>query len=330
MKTIDANNITIGFHNYKKKQNIIGSEINICALEGELVAVIGKNGIGKSTLLKTIARLQPLLNGKLYISGNEQNSISNTNYSSLVSYVSTEIIKIPNFSIYHLVALGRFPYTNWLGTLSEYDNEIIADAINLVGLNSLKHRTINELSDGERQRAMIARALAQDTQIIILDEPTAYLDIQNKYEIIHLLSRLVSKKNKTIIFSTHDLNIAVSESDKIWLMNENKILQGAPEDLILQNSFDGMFDNQLKFDWRSGLFKSHKQFQKTIKIESDDLKLTQITMKALIRNGFSVHEDADLVLKISQNLWKLYPTKEYIEFNCIYDLCTYLKNNFPK
>ena len=160
-----------------------------------------------------------------------------------VGYISTEIVKVSNMRVYDLVALGRFPHTNWIGKIDMKDHEAIMDAIEKTSMKPLYRKFVSELSDGERQKAMIARILAQDTGIMIMDEPTAFLDIGSKYEILHLMHHLSDKSNKTIIFSTHDLQMAISQSDKIWLILDNELIEGAPEDLMIAGAFDHLFDS---------------------------------------------------------------------------------------
>ncbi len=329
MKIIETYNLAIG---YKSKKKVLqtGPIINFNASIGEFIAVIGPNGIGKSTLLRTLARIQTPLSGRLTISNNEQENIKRNEYARLISFVSTEFLKISNLSVYQLVALGRFPYTNWLGTLTGNDKSIIDEALQLTGICTLASKPVNELSDGERQRAIIARALAQDTPIILLDEPTAYLDLINKHDIIHLLSDFAHSKNKIIIFSTHDLNIAISESDKIWLLNRDEAKQGAPEDLIFNNSFSEMIGNKLEFDWRSGAFKQIKKSYKTIALNGKAGLLYELTVKALGRIGFSTNDNAQQCIFIVDGNDKynfvLNELTGEKEFDSIYGLCNYLRN----
>ena len=226
-----------------RKENALLSPLTASARRGEMIALIGKNGIGKSTLLRTLAGLQPSLGGDITYSGKSISEYSRTDLARTIGYISTEIVKVTNMRVYDLVALGRFPYTNWFGKIDERNHEIITDSIEKTGMSSLSWRFISELSDGERQKAMIARILAQDTGILVMDEPTAFLDIGSKFEILHLMHLLSQKNGKTIIFSTHDLNVALSQADKIWLIADDNILEGAPEDLMLQGAFDHLFDS---------------------------------------------------------------------------------------
>ncbi len=326
LKTID---LEIGYNVSKYLKNRVRQRLNFDACDGELVALIGPNGIGKSTLLKTIARLLPKLSGNFMINGLDQEVIENSNYAELLGFVSTEIIRVPNLSVYQLVALGRFPYTNWIGNLTKSDRDIIDLALKLVDLLSLQSKPINEISDGERQRAMIARALAQNTPIIILDEPTAYLDITNKYDIVHLLGELTTQQNKTIVFSTHDLNIAFSEADKIWIMGHETTLQGAPEDLVFNGAFESLFGSRLNFDWQSGTFKKIKQGYKSVSLTGNRNALFDLTINALSRIGFRIDENSETKITLIER------DKHYVyiiegqglkrEIENIYGLCNFLK-----
>jgi iron complex transport system ATP-binding protein len=212
----------------------------------------GLMGSGKSTFLKTISSLIPQLEGNILLKNRNLKEYSSQQLATLTGYVSTEMIWIDEMSVYELVLLGRFPYTNWLGTLTESDKQAVQLAIEQVGIKDLINRKINEISDGERQRAMIARTLAQNTELILLDEPSAFLDIPNKYEIAGLLKTLC-EKGKTVLFSTHDLNLALSFADKIFLIDGDKIIQGAPEDLIINGEIQRIFKtDKFSFDSLTG------------------------------------------------------------------------------
>jgi iron complex transport system ATP-binding protein len=326
LKTID---LEIGYNVSEHHKNRVGQKLNFDACDGELVALIGPNGIGKSTFLKTIARLLPKLSGTLQVNGLDQDEIEVSNYAELLSFVSTEIIRVPNFSVYQLVALGRFPYTNWIGNLTNIDKDIIDLSLRLVDLSSLQSKPINEISDGERQRAMIARALAQNTPIIVMDEPTAYLDITNKYDIVHLLGDLTLQQNKTIVFSTHDLNIAFSEADKIWMMGHGYALQGSPEDLALDGAFESLFGSRLQFDWQSGTFKKNRQNTKSVSFSGNRSLLFDLTINALSRIGFQVNENSGTKITLIEKNKNIVFVLEGLglkkEFQNIYGLCNFLK-----
>lgn len=330
MIMLETIELSIGYHSGKKNRTIVFGNINLGVSKGELVALIGPNGSGKSTLLRTISRLQAPLSGGINLCGNDLKYIKHNKFAEMLSFVSTEPIQISKTTVYQVVALGRFPYTNWLGQLSEEDKIITTRAIHQVGLESMADRFINDLSDGEKQRAMIARALAQDTSVIILDEPTAFLDLKNKYEIVHLLSDLALHNSKTIVFSTHDLNIAISIADKIWLMRNDIIIQGAPEDLIHQQAFNGLFGEDMHFDWQTGIFKRTKKSIKNVQVLTEKLNLKKLTLKALDRIGYGVNNFSEIKISpIEMNnslIWKVENKTKVYELDNIYSLCWFLRN----
>jgi iron complex transport system ATP-binding protein len=215
MEAITLENLAIG---YKEKRVL--SEISFSIPEGALVALIGANGVGKSTLLRTLAGFQKPLSGQLLLQGKEIGTLSNSDLSTLVSVVLTQKPDVTNITVEELVGLGRSPYTGFWGSLSKADRQIVTEALRLVGISSLKGRMIQTLSDGERQKAMIAKALAQQTPIVLLDEPTAFLDYPSKVEMMQLLHRLAAEKGKTILLSTHDLELAFQLADTLLYMGD--------------------------------------------------------------------------------------------------------------
>lgn len=216
---------------------------------GEFTALIGRNGTGKSTLLRTIAALARPREGYISLDGRRLDTMTRNEIASRISFVSTEEVRVPNLKVGDVVALGRAPYTNWVGSLTARDKANIARSLRLVGMESFARKGIDTLSDGERQRVMIARALAQDTPIILLDEPTAFLDLPNKYEICLLLRELAHKEGKCIIFSTHDLNIALELCDTIAMIDGGRFYYGTTGMLIENGDLQRLFDGtSLAFD----------------------------------------------------------------------------------
>jgi iron complex transport system ATP-binding protein len=302
--------------------------INLSAAQGEMVALIGCNGIGKSTLLRTIAGFQPWFAGNISITNRELKTLNPGEIACIMSFVSTENIHIPNLSVFDLVAYGRFPYTNWIGMLTNDDKAIVNEAIEKVGLAGLADKPVLQISDGERQRAMIARALAQDTPLIILDEPTAYLDVSNKYEIFHLLQMLADEKKKTIVLSTHDLNIALREVDKLWIITEYSNYQGAPEDAVLNGWLSKLFRNEnIGFDTGEGEFFFKKKFRAKVKAEGEGLPLIW-TLRALNRKGYQIVMQAehDFKIVIKERSWVLTSFNITEKFQNIYQLMAFLEN----
>ncbi len=306
--------------------------LDASVMQGEIVGVIGKNGIGKSTMLRTLTKEQVPLSGTITIDGKNINNFTRNEFARKVSYVSTESIRLSNCTVRELVSFGRYPYTDWFGRVTPEDEYVISEAISMVGLASLAGRYINEISDGERQRVMIARTLAQDTDIIILDEPTAFLDMPNKFEVIHLLSELTRTKNKTIIFSSHDLNIAMKEADRLWLMMPGELIDGAPEDLVLQHAISKVFgQSSLKFDHSKGEFSILRKPVGFCKLTGTGTALTW-TKKALERLGFETEIDQkEHVIEIIIHQqgpdynWELIANGERQSFTSIYGLAGFLK-----
>jgi len=311
-----------------RHENVLLPPLNACANKGELIAVIGRNGIGKSTLLRTLTGLQPALGGEIFYSGKNIRDYSRMDLAQKVGYISTEIVKVSNMSVYDLVALGRFPHTNWIGKIDTKNHEVIMDAIEKTSMSGFYNRFVSELSDGERQRAMIARILAQDTGIMVMDEPTAFLDIGSKYEILHLMHVLSHKSKKTIIFSTHDLHMAISQSDKIWLILDNKLIEGAPEDLMIERAFDHLFDSSpVQFNSESGTFSFRSENRGSIYVDGEGI-LKHWTEKAINRAGFSVSEVKTMpyiiVPSMNNRKWQFSINNSSLEFGSIYELVMWL------
>ncbi|MFC2151644.1 ABC transporter ATP-binding protein [Bacteroidota bacterium] len=330
-KVLKINNLEIGYTLKKSTKNIVFKDINLTGNSSELIALVGRNGIGKSTLLRNIAGLQQPFQGEILYYDKLRKVYNRSEFAKIASFVSTEIVNISNLKVFDLVSLGRFPHTNWFGKLNSNDINRSNQALEMVGMSNFSQKNVNEISDGERQRVMIARTLAQDTNLIVLDEPTAFLDLPNKYEIVHLLNILSKKENKTVIFSTHDLNIAIQEADKIWLMLDNEIYEGAPEDLILKEQFNKIFEeSNLKFDKQKGEFRMLRKHIGKIGLFADGEFYTW-TKKALERMNFSVSRDdkSDKYIKVETGKklikWKLIENEKMNEFDSIYELSLYLK-----
>ncbi len=302
---------------------------------GELVALVGRNGVGKSTYLRTIAGLQRKIAGEVSILGRNIESVSRNEKARIISFVPAEPVRIPNLDILTFVALARFPHVGWAGKLSAEDWDMVYGAIKLVRIEHLTYRDISLVSDGERQRAMIAFALAQDTDIVLFDEPTAYLDLPNKFEIVCLLRDISHSKKKSIIYSTHDIQGAISEVDKLWLMHESKLVEGIPEELVLNNQLASLLDkSQVTFDMHTGTFRIDRVPTFDVILEGKGIELFW-TKKLLHRLGFRIHDrEGSFPLKISvQGFdskigWKVIKGESVEkQFSTISDLAIWLNEN---
>lgn len=326
--TIEVNNLKIGYNSSGGEPQFSRDTLHFSAGKGETVALIGPNGIGKSTLLRTMAGYQKPLHGEILWQGRSVVNISSGELSRMISFVSTENLRLPNMAVAELVAFGRFPYTNWLGRLHDADKNAVMESLDKVGMAKFARRQVVQLSDGERQRVLIARALAQDTPFIILDEPTAFLDISNKYEIFHLLRQLAGQHGKTIVLSTHDLHIALRETDKLWLMLEQESLEGSPEDAALNGWLNRLFNNPLiGFDTNGGDFIFTKKPAGKASVEGEGVTAAW-TIRALERRGYSLsaEEDAQVRIRIqfkenqAKPSWMLTSAEGQQEFGSIHKL----------
>ncbi|MGO4919006.1 ABC transporter ATP-binding protein [Maribacter spongiicola] len=235
---------------------VIASAISFHLQKGELAAIVGINGIGKSTLLRTLGRFQPEISGSIIIEGKELSTYDNLEMASKVSVVLTESIASKNLSVYELLALGRQPYTNWLGKLAENDISVINNSIALLELEPFLDKKCFQLSDGQLQRALIARALIQDTDIILLDEPTTHLDLYHKVQILKLLKSIAHETKKTILFTSHEIELAIQLCDKMLILDGIHNAFNEPCKLIENNSFDSLFPTDtISFDANTGTFK---------------------------------------------------------------------------
>ena len=216
---------------------------------GQMTALLGRNGTGKSTLLRAIASLGALQGGAIEIGGKDLRDLSNAELARMIAFVNTERVSVEAMTAYDLVAVGRSPYTDWSGKLRSGDHEVIERSIRIAGVEHLADRYVDTLSDGECQRVMIAKALAQDTPAILLDEPTSYLDMPNRYELCTLLGRLAHEEHKCVLFSTHELDIALTLSDSIALVDTPRLLYMPTNEMITSGSIERLFDSPyIRFD----------------------------------------------------------------------------------
>lgn len=239
---ITLNSLTIGYQQ-KNNRKVVAENINAYILAGELTCLIGPNGVGKSTLLRTLSAFQPPLAGEIAVDGQPLSRLTDRQLSHLIGVVLTTKPDVQNMTVFELVALGRSPYTGFWGRLTEKDRTVVDESIALVGIEHLAERVVQTLSDGERQKMMIAKALAQQTPVIYLDEPTAFLDYPSKVDMLQLLHRLAHQTDKTIFLSTHDLELALQLADRLWLMQPGcELSVGTPRELADDGCLSSFLD----------------------------------------------------------------------------------------
>ena len=296
---LEAREITIGYGRRSRHQSIVASGLNLKLARGELVCLIGPNGVGKSTLLRSLAGLQPLLAGSLLADSKNLFDLDLRSRARMIGVVLTDRIDVGILSAFDLVALGRHAHTGWAGKLSAEDRSVVLWALRQVDAERLGGRNVAELSDGERQKLLIARALAQQPSIIVLDEPTAYLDLPRRIEMMGLLRRLAHSTGRSVVFSTHDLDLAIGSADLMWLMNNRGEPQiGAPEDLILGGEIAAAFVGEgVEFDALDGSFRLTASPRGTAIVDGAGLGYAW-TKRALERDGFRVADSPNPELTV--------------------------------
>lgn len=283
---IQTTALSIGYIHKSRVQKIVHESLDLQLYPGQLTGLLGLNGAGKSTLLRTICGFQPAIKGEIRLQGNLLSKYSAGDISRIIGVVLTEKTNAGGITVYELVSLGRHPYTGFFGRLSQQDKEIVEASIDAAGISHKSGNYVSELSDGERQKAMIAKALAQQCPIIILDEPTAFLDVTSRIETIVLLRRLAAEQNKAILLSTHDLDLAIQMSDCLWLQERSRpVVCGTPEDLILNGEFESFFNKEnIVFDRTTGKLNS---IQSSVPVGVEgDFNTAYWVGNALIRNNY--------------------------------------------
>lgn len=251
---LQATQISIGYSD-KKRNIIISSGIDLSLEKGKLIALIGANGIGKSTLLRTITGIQKTISGTVLLNGQNIHEIDALTLAQNLSVVLTEKLPPSNLTVFELIALGRQPYTNWIGKLTADDIVKVNEAMELTQISHLAAKKHYEISDGQLQKVLVARALAQDTPLIILDEPTTHLDLLHKVSLFKLLKKLTAETDKCILFSTHDIDMAIQLSDEMIIMTPETVQQDQPCNFISKGSFNTLFkDENIIFDASKGKF----------------------------------------------------------------------------
>lgn len=327
-----TNNLAIGYREKHKAVNLLIDDIELAIYPGDFVCLIGPNGCGKSTLLRTLAGIQKPISGNIVIDGKDLAVCERYELSKKISIVLTENFGVVNTSVQSIVSLGRSPYNNWLGTMRAEDITVINNVLNATGLMPYKNKNLQELSDGILQKVMIARALAQDTPLILLDEPTAFLDAPSKLEIIHMLRSLARQFNKSVILSSHDLDLVLQSADTVILVTKNqKIEIDTPEDLVLNGHFEAAFNKEdVKFSLEQGMFKLEASEKINLRVNGGKTE-TYWTERALARIGISVRSEnncdgtIDIINSGQKPEWHLNYKSESKKCNSISELLKQLR-----
>jgi iron complex transport system ATP-binding protein len=321
---LTARQLAIGYQDTTIAQGID------CSLKGgEFVCLLGPNGAGKSTLIRTLAGMQAPLAGELQLSGEVLASIAPCARARAVSVVLTETMPSGMMDAYSLVSLGRHPYSGWFGGLTAADRERIEWALDAVGAMPLAHRQVAELSDGERQKISIARALAQEAKLMLLDEPTAFLDLPRRVELMSILRDLAHRENLALLLSTHDLDLALRFADRLWLMDgDGRLIQGAPEALALNGQFAEVFASEnLDWDASSGSFRTHPVACLNVQLDGEGLPRIW-TQRALERLGFGVATEGDKVafsIQIAAGIWRVERGTQQFNFDTVEALIDWIR-----
>lgn len=284
--TIETTRLKIGYLLKGGKKKEMHDNLSLTLYPGEVTCLLGLNGAGKSTLLRTLCGFQPPLDGEIRLLGKRLSEYSENRFSLTVGVVLTDRTNAGGISVYDMVSLGRHPYTGFFGQLKKRDHAIIRESLAAVGIGHKTSNYVSELSDGERQKAMIAKTLAQQCPVILLDEPTAFLDVTSRIETMLLLRRLAREQQKTILLSTHDMEQALQLSDRLWLLAKDRPLaSGTPEDLVLSGTFGSFFEKEgIRFDLQNGRLNA-ESLAIPMGISGDAL-LVRWVSNALVRNGY--------------------------------------------
>ncbi|WP_294140364.1 ABC transporter ATP-binding protein [uncultured Sanguibacteroides sp.] len=331
---VQAQNLTIGYKKGRKETIKVQEHLSFELYPGELVCLLGPNGAGKSTLLRTLSAFQLPLAGALRFEGKPLSDYSEKERSRKIGVVLTDRTQAGGLTVYELVSLGRQPHTGFFGRLDQNDHKIVKEAILAVGIQNKSNNYIAELSDGERQKAMISKALVQECPVIFLDEPTAFLDVTSRIEIMQLLHTIARQQKKTILLSTHDIEQALILADRLWLLSRTKGLDcGVTEDLIFNDSMDTLFDREkIKFDRNQGTYYPPIRGEHHIIVEAEDSTLKHWATNALNRNHYiclSSHTAPSshpvLKIKTAQDMTLLLKNKQEIPIHSFADLIESLK-----
>ena len=309
MSLLRASGLSVGYRRGRKPPLTLAAGLELTLAPGELVCLIGPNGAGKSTLLRTLAGLQPPLAGQVTLAGLDLQQMDARDRAQRLATVWTGPVDVGLLSAWELVALGRHPHSGWSGRLRPQDEAAVDAALAAVDATALAWQPVDRLSDGQRQKVNIARALAQEPLLLLLDEPTAWLDLARRAEIMALLRRLAREQGCAVLLSTHDLELALRHADQLWLMSGDGALQaGAPEDLALSGALSSAFHSSgMHYDPLGGVFLPLQQRAAgpPVTLHGSGAAASW-TRRALERGGYCISEDeTDAQVRVLESGWEL-------------------------
>lgn len=315
---LNIQNLYIGY------KQAIQKDISASLYPGQFICLIGPNGIGKSTLLKTISGIIAPLKGHINIDDKALKDLNHKSLSRLISLVLTDHIESYHLKAIDIISMGRYPHTGFWGKLSNNDQEIIEKVIHQIGIQPLSQRYFSELSDGEKQKVMIAKALVQEAPLMLLDEPTAFLDFPTKAGLLVLLRKLAKQNQMGIILSTHDIELALKTADQIWLLqNKDNLIKGMPEDLVLQGHIKKVFYNkEMQFNETTGHFEKMSKEKYAVNLIGESKEMYWLS-KALQRNEIGTSRDAEISISYTDRFLLQSNSQRQTEHSTIEDvLCT--------
>ncbi|MCP5420971.1 MAG: ABC transporter ATP-binding protein [Gammaproteobacteria bacterium] len=331
---LTTEDLAVGYRGPRGRRRIVAAAISETLRSGELVCLLGPNGAGKSTLLRTLAGMQRPLSGQVRLLGESVHTLAPKILAQRLSVVLTERVDDSGMTVEALTALGRYPYTPWSGRLTAEDDRIVRWALRTVGVLDLASRPVAELSDGERQKALLARALAQEPAVLILDEPTAFLDLPRRALIMDMLRRLTRDMGYAVLLSSHDLDLALRCADRIWLLPlQGTLCAGAPEDLVLNGAVQAAFQSEgVVFDPYAGSFRLTPRARGRVAVRGEGL-VRVWTERALERAGYGIEPDSSasctpqvtIVTETGQSRWRIQATDQDQECHTLYEMIACLQ-----
>lgn len=302
---LTTHNLTVGYRKGKRTTAIL-SGLNLSVATGTVVALLGRNGAGKSTLLRAITGAEKPIDGRVVIDGRDTAAMSSREMSRKVGLVSTERVAAGGLTVIELVALGRQPHTGFTGRLSASDRETVVKAIASVGMEHMARRYMAELSDGERQKVMIAKAIAQETPLIVLDEPTAFLDVASRIRTMQMLHTLARAQGKAVLLSSHDVQQSLLLADALWVITDDgQVVSGTTEEVVMSGAMSRTFaDASIAFSASMCDYEAVLPTTRTVALDSPDPMLRRCIANALMRNGIAISPDSTVQIK-AESLYRL-------------------------